>query len=356
MSIYQRGDTWWVQVWIGRKRIRRSTGKGATKSAAKRLERHLMEERDQGRLPVSTRRAPFARLWDLLENDYWRQGRKSLKRARYAWQQLARYFGGWKVQDIRALDLERYVTARREHGAAPATILYELSILRHGLTLAVDLGLLPARPKFPRIKPDNTRTGFFEREEVDTLLPLLPDYLRPVIRAAYHTGWRVASELLPMTWAQVDLDAGVIRLEPGTTKNGRGRSFPLEGALREVFTLQRALTDALQRETGRVVPWVFHHDGTPIRDFRAAWKTACRAAGLGGRIPHDLRRSAVRDLIRAGVSEGVAMELTGHRTRSVFERYNIKNEADLRDAVAKLASRQSPAARKVLPLRKTGTQ
>jgi hypothetical protein len=83
-------------------------------------------------------------------------------------------------------------------------------------------------------------------------------------------------------------------------------------------------------------PHLFHHKGEPIGDFRKAFDAACAAAGLQGILPHDLRRSAVRNFIRAGVKESVAMRLSGHRTRSVFDRYNIVSEDDLVEANEKV--------------------
>jgi integrase len=154
---------------------------------------------------------------------------------------------------------------------------------------------------------------------------------------AYITGWRTLSELLPLEWRQVDFSgAGTLRLDPGTTKNGDGRVFPLTQDLRAVLLEQKAQTEALQRELGILIPYVFHHHGKPFKGYRKAWKTACRKACLPGRIPHDFRRTAVRNLVRAGVSEVVAMKMTGHKTRSIFDRYDIVNQGDLNDAARKL--------------------
>jgi len=119
-------------------------------------------------------------------------------------------------------------------------------------------------------------------------------------------------------------------------KNKEGRVFPLTQDLKATLVKQKARTEALQRELGRVIPWVFHRDGEQFKSYRRAWKTACRKAGLPGRIPHDFRRTAVRKLVRAGVPEEVAMKMTGHKTRSVFERYNI--QGDLLDAARRLDS------------------
>ncbi|MEE8131371.1 MAG: tyrosine-type recombinase/integrase, partial [Vicinamibacterales bacterium] len=124
--------------------------------------------------------------------------------------------------------------------------------------------------------------------------------------------------------------------DPGTTKNDDGRVFPMTDKLRHLLEEQWQVTRALATSTGRICPWVFHRDGKPIRSFAKTWQTACRKAGCPGRIPHDFRRTAVRNLVRAGVPERVAMQLTGHKTRSVFERYNIVSDGDLRTAAARL--------------------
>ena len=151
------------------------------------------------------------------------------------------------------------------------------------------------------------------------------------------TGWRIPSEVLTLEWRQIDFTAGEVRLDPGQTKNREGRVFPFTPELRVLLEAQREMTHKLVPTRG-IIPWVFHRLGRRITKFPKSWRDACVAAGCPGRIPHDLRRTAVRNLVRAGVPESVAMKLTGHKTRSVFERYNIVSDGDLRDAVTKLAA------------------
>lgn len=149
------------------------------------------------------------------------------------------------------------------------------------------------------------------------------------------------SEIWTLQWPLVDFDAGIVRLEPGTTKNDEGRVFPFTAEPRQLLEAQRAKTDRFQKEKGIICPWGFHRKGQPIREFKRAWKTACKKAGVPGRIPHDFRRTAIRNLVRAGIPETVAMRMTGHKTRSVFDRYNIVDEADFFDAARKLDGHDS---------------
>jgi integrase len=146
---------------------------------------------------------------------------------------------------------------------------------------------------------------------------------------AYITGWRVTSEILPLTWAQVDFDAGTVRLDEGTTKSGAGRTFYMTPELRACLEGQRAI---------RHGEFVFHRNGRPIKDFRRSWQAACEAARLPGRIPHDFRRTAVRNLERAGVPQSTAMAMVGHKTAAVYRRYAIVDEAVLREGSDKLAA------------------
>src|SRR5262249_41573280 len=152
---------------------------------------------------------------------------------------------------------------------------------------------------------------------------------RPVMDFACLTGWRIG-EILSLTWRQVDFGAGVVRLEPGTTKNDEGRVFPFAvlPALADLLQAQRKRTDAAARATGQGIPHGFPRAGARIRDYGKGWRRAGERAGLTGRLVHDFRRTAVRNLERAGVSRSVAMKLTGHKTESVYRRYAIVSEAD----------------------------
>jgi integrase len=190
------------------------------------------------------------------------------------------------------------------------------------------------------LQENNTRRGFFEREQFEAVHAHLPAEIRPVVTFAYLTGWRLRSEILPLEWRQVDWTGRVVRLDPGTTKNREGRSFPFTIALETLLKEQHAAHERLKK-AGRLVPCVFHRDGEPIRTFRGAWKTACTAAGVPGRILHDFRRTAVRNLERAGVPRSAAMAMVGHKTEAIYRRYAIVDAGALREAAAKIDAANS---------------
>jgi integrase len=204
---------------------------------------------------------------------------------------LKPYFGGWRMANITTADIRKYIDHRQEAGAANATINRELAALKRMFSLAIQAGKL------------------------------------------------TKSEILPLTWAQVDRAEGIVRLEPDTTKNREGRQFPCADLpeLKAVIDAQWAAHEALKK-AGTICPYVLQRSGKKkqgqqVKNFRRAWLTATKAAGCPGRIPHDFRRTAVRNLVRAGVPE----KITGHKTRSVFDRYDIVSEQDQREAVRKLA-------------------
>jgi integrase len=219
---------------------------------------------------------------------------------------------------------------RQGAGASNATINRELAALKHGLNLA------KLRPDFKLLEENNARKGFFEPHELGGLLEELPAHLKPVAHTAYITGWK-AQELLSRQWTHVDFEAGWLRLDPGETKNGKGRQFPLTDELRGILERQFESAMAIEQRTGAPVIHVFHFsDGRPIKAYVGAWRRACERAGLQGKLLHDMRRTAVRNLERGGIARSAAKAMTGHLTESIYNRYAIVDESMLRDAGAKL--------------------
>ena len=216
----------------------------------------------------------------------------------------------------------------------------EQGFLHRAFRLATKAGKVNARPEMSMLRLDNARKGFFEVEQFRAVLKHLPPHLRPIVTVGYYTGWRYR-ELTSRTWKDVDLKLGVLRLQPGESKTLEAREFPLFEIpeLRAVIETQRARVSEIERATSSIIGHVFVNDaGAPLKDFRRAWKTACRLARAPGRLFHDLRRTAIRNIERAGVPRSVSMKLSGHRTEAVFRRYAITDSAMLAEGVAKLAT------------------
>jgi integrase len=227
----------------------------------------------------------------------------------------------------------------------------ELACLRRAFRLGFQAGKVFRVPPFPSITVHNTREVFFEREEFTALLAELPDnFLRPLVILAYWIGFR-RSELLRLEWRQIDLDAGTIRLGIGTTKNKDGRLVYLPAEALDALKSWREHTSAIEREQQMIITRVFHRSGVPVEHFPyKAWRSACERAKIPGRRPHDFRRTMARNYRRSGEAEGVIMRIGGWRTRSVFERYNVVNEDDLRRAAERVTDRNGAKTGQIVSL------
>jgi integrase len=194
------------------------------------------------------------------------------------------------------------------------------------------------------------RSGWFDRSQIEQLASELPEYFKNVLRFAYITGWR-AREILSRKWHDVDFDKGIVRIDVGTTKNDDGREFPITAELRAVLDAQAARCDAIAAKSGVPVEYVFTYDnGSSIGKYSDdgryisggqydnMWRAACKRANLKGKLLHDCRRSAVRNLERAGVSRSAAMKMTGHKTEEIYTRYAIVDAGSMWDAATKLAA------------------
>jgi integrase len=200
-----------------------------------------------------------------------------------------------------------------------------MQLLKQSYTLAE----LPA-PKIRRLdESDNVRRGFFSESEVRRVIANLPVGLADFTLFAWLTGMR-KSEIASLAWEDVDGDC--IRLRAENAKNGSARLIPLEGELSELIARRRAARQVKVNSTVMLSALIFHRKGEPISEFRKSWATACKKAGIK-RLFHDLRRSACKNMIAAGVAQVTAMKVSGHKTDSMFRRYAIVDETDLRTAL-----------------------
>ena len=314
-----------------------STGSESRRDAEKLLRKRLGEI-GLGKLTTpDIEKTTFADLAQMIKDDYVANRRKSSERLKYSLVHLREAFGSSRAIAITADKVNAYIAERLKAQAAPGTVRCELACLKRMFVLAHQAGKVAHMPYLPSVKGGDPRQGFFEQPQLDAVLEHLPEELRPPIQFAALTGWR-KNEVLTLTWAQVDFEHQEVRLEPGSTKSGDGRTFPFSAlpALGDLIYAQRSRTTALEKEMKTTIPHVFHRHGRPIRDLYKRWRLACKEAKVD-RLIHDLRRTAVRNLERAGVPRSVAMKLTGHKTESVYRRYAIVAKADLTEGVAKLA-------------------
>ena len=251
---------------------------------------------------------------------------------------LEPWFRKRRMASIDEADIDAYIAHRLERGYANGTINRELAILKRLFSLAIKKKKLRTRPDIQLLTEDNARQGFFERAQFESVRNHLAPLYQAIVTLAYYSGWRINSEILPLEWRQIDRQHSVIRLEPGMGKTRQGREF-MYGSLVEVTAAVEGLWarhEALAK-AGTITALVFcRRRGQAIKSFFKRWRTAAEAAGCPGRVPHDFRRTAVRNLTRAGVPQSVAMKVTGHKTADVFRRYDIVSEEDLAEASRRL--------------------
>ena len=342
-SVYRRADSnsWYIQFAIDGKIKRESAGTTNRDEAIEFLKRRLAEART-GRYTDIDERPTFADLERLLlENYEFKQNRTDPRRHV---RRLAEMFGDMKAEDITEAKIREYSRKRlKKDGMSHGTLRRELALLKRMLRLGA--GKMPRVPLVDMPRVDNARQGFFEESDVQAILPHLPPHARNVVEFLYLTGWR-SSEAFRLVWGDVNWERRFVLLRD--SKNREPRIFPFKYHVRleQVLVRQRAYVSEWEREKGCLCPAVFHWKGQPIQKLRRSWTTACHKAGRPGRLLHDFRRTAVRNLIRAGVQQAIAMKITGHKTDSIFRRYLIVDEellAQATGAVAELLGDPSPS-------------
>lgn len=338
-------------------------------------------------------------LYFAVEADY-KANRKNVQTLKSRWaKHLEPVFGEKAVSEIRHEAIFLYTEHRREQGAAPATINRELAILKRMYKLAIRMGRLKLgqMPYVGMQREDNARAGFLKDEQYEALAretQRIGNWFRATFELAYVYGWR-KSELLNLKVEQLNFGERTISLAGKQTKSRRPRFVvmtdkvfellspcaagkapgdyvitrpPFEGGFlykyqhksstskywfmryvnAEGQEIQRSTKTTDEAAASELLRLRLQETGTVRRErrvmgFRDEWPEVCKQAGCEGLLFHDLRRTAVRNMVRDGVPEKVAMMISGHLTRSVFDRYHIVSEEDLKDASRKM---QTGAARR----------
>jgi integrase len=329
---------WYAQIYSVDGQPKRISTRTEVKQEAQHVLRNLLVDKDRGvQFAGDVKKIHYEDLRAALIQNYIERGNKSLETMKdgsetiWGLKAVDTFFAGYAVTRITTDSAREFAQSLLKAGNANGTVNRSLALLRRMLSIALEDGKIQFRPKIRLLKAGPARKGFLPLEKFDELLALLPAHLKPLITFLYYCGVRVG-EAIQIEWPQVDLAAGLIRLEGEQTKNSDARTVPLPNVLIRMLE---------QREAGLVF------DGT---NLRKEWHRACAACGLGtltevegkrdpryaGLIVHDLRRSAIRNLMKAGVNEKVAMAISGHKTRSVFDRYHIIDTEDVVEAMRRV--------------------
>jgi integrase len=279
-SIYRRGNTYWIKYYRNGQPMRESAHsdkEGDAKTLLKKREGAIANGE-----PITPKvgRVTFTDAAADVVLDYKTNGKRSLADLECRIDKhLTPFFGKRRLADITTPLIRQFIAARQEAKASAGEINRELATLKRTFNLAIQGGKILHKPYVPMLREQNVRTGFFEPAQYQAVFARLPKAIQSVLTFSYITGWRVASEVLPLEWRQVDFDAGTVRLDAGTTKNGEGRVFPMTAALRVLLQSQKDEADRLKK-TGVIVRYVFHRNGEKIRSFRRVWTTACKVSPL----------------------------------------------------------------------------
>ncbi len=307
--------------------------------------------------PREDRRKTFRDVYALIETDYINNQRSSIRNVRGAWKaHLEKAFGDQALADYDPALVQAYIRARLESGAKPATVNRELAPLKRIASLAQQMlstsddKLLVALYRWAHIKglrEQNVRQGFLKDSEYDALAHSTAKqgiWLRGMFECACTYGWR-KSELVNLQVFQVDLEDRTISLAPTDTKNGEARIVEMTKAVFDLLSVSVASKRPEDRVFTR--PASRRHPGREraIADFRKAWERATEEAKVPDLLFHDLRRTGVRNLRRRGIPERVIMQIVGHKTKSMLDRYNIVDREDLKDAVRKIEEWHKERAR-----------
>jgi integrase len=361
-GVYLRGAVCWIRYSRNGKVFRESAETTNENKAWKFLQKRLEEIKKPEFVGPAEKKLTLDDLEKKIEADYLRHERRSLQTAKHCLAAIKRAFPYDRLLDITPQRIEKYQQDRLNAGKARATVNREVRYLLHGYKLLFDAGEISYIPGVKLLEGENIREGFINRPEFDALCEEIKDTdTKDLIRFLYLAAWR-SGEAKTLTLDKVDTSDWVIWLSRKNDKGKRPRTLALVGELRDI--IERRLAKRVPD-----CPYIFHRNGKPITSFRRAFKAAAIKVGLGhvvenengtehyvGIVPHDMRRSGIRNFTKAGLGESEGMSISGHKTNSVYKRYNVIDEDMQRAALEKVQEFQKREIekRKVVPIKKAG--
>lgn len=340
-------SNWWLAYYLRGVEYRESAETTDEEKALRNL-KHRLKEVGADQLGIKKfigpvqQRLTVNQLLEALQVDYKLRGKNG---ARFLsnLKPLQEHFGTHRATELSSAEVDKFIEHALQHGrrkgedatdkpAKPASINRSLQLLGQAYKLAIASGRLTTAPRIRHLSErDNVRTGFFSDTEFRKVQANLPLHLQDFALFGYLTGWR-KGEIKSLLWDEVEGD--VIRLRAENSKNGESRIVTFEsGELAELMDRRKAARLVKTATSTLESKYIFHYKTEPIGDFRKAWASACKLAGVEHRLFHDLRRTAVREMLRSGVHESTARKISGHKTASMLQRYNIQSESDIREAM-----------------------
>lgn len=337
-SLKKRGRIWWLKY----RGFERSAKTANREEAEKKLQ-GLRRSVDRGdAVPAAERQVTVKELLDDLVTHLEVQKKASWKKVRSHLVQVRDELGGVRAIALDTATVERCQKRWLKDGRAPATINRRCEALRQAFNLARKRTPPKVRvvPYIPLLAVDNARQGFLSRAD---FLAVLKGIRKRDVDVADFLEWffwtsQRPGEIRQLEWSHLDRETWQLHVPPALAKTRSGRTIAVQGPLKEILERRRKRKSIATR-------LIFHRvsKGTlarPIGRYDALWRTACAEAGLvagrfntGGLVPYDLRRTGLRNIVRATGSERAAMAYSGHKTRRTFDRYNIHSDEDQRGAM-----------------------
>jgi len=335
-TIYQRGRIWWIAYWQNGEQQKESSGSTDRGDAKVLLAKRLGEVAASRALGRNARALTVPDLLEMLADDYREREIQSLVDMIGKIRWMKDFFRGVKVNQFGTEHIKRMRRALLKLELEKPTINRYASTLRRAFNVAAknDPPLVAHVPNFPMYEENPARTGFVTDSQYRKMLGCLPDHLKGLLIFGFHLGMR-RDALKALKRENVDWPAKIIRAEQLVGRKKIGRVLPIYGDMIPWLEMQMSTWG----ETPKC-KYIFHQNGLRVGEFRKSWITARKKAGLPDLLFHDLRRSAVRNMERAGVPRSQAMAISGHKTESIYKRYAIVAEADITEAGGKLTRLQ----------------